>query len=101
MHSRIVSTASRLATSPAVSMIESSVRAPVSVYKAIADDGNAQKAVRDVATMLTMITGLPFATVAKPLGYAAGVEQGKIDPEGPVDAESVIDPGEWSLGRRP
>lgn len=76
----------RIGSSPAISMIESSVRAPVTVYKAIADEGNRQKAVRDVATMISMMTGIPVSAAAKPLGYLAGVSQGKIDPTGPVDA---------------
>jgi len=76
----------RIGSSPAIGMIESSVRAPVTVYKAIVDEGNRQKAVRDLATMISMMTGIPVSAAAKPLGYVAGVSQGKIDPTGPVDA---------------
>jgi hypothetical protein len=76
----------RIGSNPAISMIESSVRAPISVYKAIVEDGNQQKAVRDVATLISMSTGLPANAVAKPIGYAAGVEQGKINPSSAADA---------------
>ena len=76
----------RIGNSPAISMLESTVRAPVSLYKAIVDEGSAQRAVRDVATAISMITGLPAAGLARPLGYLAGVADEKIEPTGPIDA---------------
>lgn len=76
----------RIATSPAVGMIESTVRAPHSVYQAIVEDGNQQKAVRDVGVMLSMLLGLPVSALAKPLGYLAAVEQGKVNPTSGADA---------------
>jgi hypothetical protein len=68
-----------------VSLIESSVSAPASVYDAIVNDGNKQKAVRDVAAAATMLTGLPIYGVARPLGYLAGIGGGNIEPTGPAD----------------
>lgn len=76
----------RLATSPAVSMLESAARAPFSVYKALAEDGSGQKAVRDVATLISMTVGLPANLAARSVGYLTGVAEGRIDPVGPVDA---------------
>ena len=76
----------RVSLSPAVSLLESSVGAPQSVYKAIVEDGSAQKAIRDVATLVSVATGVPVYGLARPIGYAAGVAQGKIEPEGAVDA---------------
>jgi hypothetical protein len=75
----------RIGSSPAVSMIESAVSAPHSVYKAMVEDGNKQKAVRDVATLLTLTTGLPVAAAARPLGYLAGVSDYKINPTSGAD----------------
>lgn len=75
----------KFSLSPAVSLIESTVSAPSSVYKAIVDDGNKQKAVRDVAAAATMITGLPIYAAARPVGYLAGVADERIEPTGPVD----------------
>lgn len=81
----------KFSLSPAVSLIESSVSAPFSVYAAIVEDGNKQKAVRDVATLATMITGLPIYGVARPIGYLAGIAGGSIEPTGPVDlARGVV-----------
>jgi hypothetical protein len=75
----------KFSLSPAVSLIESTVAAPSSVYKAIVEDGNKQKAVRDVAAAATMLTGLPIYGVARPLGYLAGIGGGNIEPTGPAD----------------
>jgi hypothetical protein len=75
----------RVSLSPAVSLLESSVGAPQSVYKAIVEDGSAQKAIRDVATLVSVATGVPVYGLARPIGYAAGVAQGRIEPEGPAD----------------
>ena len=75
----------KFSLSPAVSLVESAAGAPKSVYKAIMDDGKVQTAVRDVAAAATLITGLPFYAAARPIGYAAGVSQGKIDPTSPAD----------------
>jgi len=75
----------KFSLSPAVSLLESAVSAPASVYKAIIDDGSAQKAVRDVAAAATLITGLPIYAAARPAGYLAGMADGRIEPTGPVD----------------
>jgi hypothetical protein len=76
----------RVSMSPAISLWEAGVGAPSSVYKAIVDDGNKQKAVRDVASLLSMLTGLPFTAAARPIGYAAGVADDRIEPTSAADA---------------
>lgn len=75
----------RISTSPAVSMIESSVSAPHSVYQAYHDKAHAKKAIRDTLTLIGMASGLPAAAAAKPLGYLADVNAGKAKPTGPID----------------
>lgn len=90
----------RIASSPSVSMIESAVRAPSSVYKAIVDDASAQKAVRDVATLLTLATGLPLTGVARPLGYLAGMEDDKINPTSGADMARGLVTGTASPGSK-
>lgn len=76
----------RISTSPAISMIESMVRAPFSVYQAIVNDGNTKKAIRDAATFISMTVGVPANAAARPIGYLADVNEGKVQPTGPVDA---------------
>jgi hypothetical protein len=75
----------RISTAPAISMLESAVRAPFSVYEAAANDKSAQKAVRDVATLISLTTGLPANAIARPVGYVAGMADDKINPTGPAD----------------
>ncbi|MCB0246603.1 MAG: hypothetical protein KDI12_24550, partial [Anaerolineae bacterium] len=76
----------RISTSPAISMIESAVKAPVSAYKAVAGDGSVKAAVRDVSTLIGMTVGLPASVAAKPLGYVADVQAGKVQPLNAADA---------------
>lgn len=76
----------RVSLSPAVSLLEAGAGSPMSVYKAIADDGSKQKAVRDVASLLSVVTGLPIAAAARPIGYAAGVADDRIEPTSAADA---------------
>lgn len=75
----------RMSISPAVTLLEAGVGLPSDVYKAIRGEAKAQNVVRDAAAAATLITGLPFYAAARPLGYAAGVAQEKIEPTGPAD----------------
>lgn len=75
----------RITTSPAVSMIESAVRSPYTVYKAISDDGSQKKAVQDTLTAIGLLTGLPAGALSRPLGYLADVNQGRAEPESALD----------------
>lgn len=76
----------RMSTAPAVSMIESAASAPNSIYKAIAEEGSAKRAIRDTLTLVSLATGIPVAALGKPLGYAADVMEGRVAPTGPGDA---------------
>ena len=43
------------------------------------------KNVRDVLTLLSLITGIPLTVLGRPIGYAVDVESGKIDPTSEAD----------------
>lgn len=75
----------RIQSSPAASALESAARAPSSIYKAIAEDGSKKKAIQDAFTLLGLMSGLPVAPLARPLGYLADVSEGKAEPTGPID----------------
>jgi len=75
----------RISTSPAVSILESMVSAPFSLYKAIAEEGSYKKAAKDMLTLLGMITRLPLGQIGKPVGYMLDVHQGKAEPESGMD----------------
>ena len=74
-----------ISASPVISVMESAGRAPVSVYKAIMDDGNEKKAVKDTLNLIGLMTGLPAGALSRPLGYLADVHQGKANPEDALD----------------
>jgi hypothetical protein len=75
----------KIASSPAISMIESTVSAPMSVYNAIVDKTPPSKAVKDVLGAFSFMTGIPAAPLAKPIGYAADVADREQFPQGPLD----------------
>ena len=77
----------RISTAPAISMVETAVRAPISVYKAWAEDetGKPGKAIADTATAVSMLVGVPVRAIVKPIAYAADVEAGNIEPTGGMD----------------
>lgn len=75
----------RIATSPVVSMLESAVRAPISVYEAMAEEKHSKRAVKDFLTLLGLTTGLPASALGRPLGYVADVYDGVAKPEDALD----------------
>jgi hypothetical protein len=71
--------------SPAVKMIEAGVHAPGDVYKMLHDRQTNARGIKDVLTMLGLLSNLPLAPLAKPIGYAHDVSTGRAHPSGPID----------------
>lgn len=86
----------RLSTSPVAATIESTARAPFSLWKALFDDGLARVAVKDTLTAVGMLTGLPLAQAAKPLGAAADLAQDRAEVDGPLDLARALISGRVS-----
>jgi hypothetical protein len=76
----------KMSMSPVVGAIEAAVSVPYDLYKIAVDEGNAQKTIKDVATLISVTTGLPASVAARPVGYLASLAQGKTEPTGAVDA---------------
>lgn len=77
----------RIGTSPAISMLESAYRGAVGVPKKLIEDKDLHaRDVRDVATLISMALGIPVNVTAKPLGYAAEVNSGRVNPTSAADA---------------
>ena len=77
----------KMTTSPSVSTLEA---ATVGVVKAginVVDPGKqvTGKNVRDVLTLLSLITGIPLTVLGRPIGYEIDVERGKIAPTSTTD----------------
>jgi hypothetical protein len=76
----------KLVPAPAISTAEQIAGLPKDVWKATTEGKRQKAAVRETATLLTLLTGIPlFAAAGRPLGYLADVHEGKVQPTGPVD----------------
>lgn len=75
----------KISMSPAIGMVERSMQAPASLYKAIEGEGSPKKAVTDVLTLIGMLTKTPVAPIAKPINYLIDVQTGNTQPTGPID----------------
>jgi hypothetical protein len=75
----------RVSLSPAISSIEAAVRTPQNLYKAAIGEGNAQRTTKDLATLISLTTGLPASVAARPISYLAGVEQRAVQPTSAPD----------------
>jgi hypothetical protein len=75
----------KISMSPAIGMVERSMQAPASLYKAIEGEGSPKKAVTDVLTLIGMLTKTPVAPIAKPINYLIDVQSGNTQPTGPID----------------
>lgn len=77
----------KLVSIPAASLIENTFKAIKQLGDAAwGEEVDARTATRNTLDALTLTTGIPFAGLKRPLGYAAGVAAGDIEPENPVDA---------------
>jgi len=90
----------RISTAPSISMLESAGRAPVSVYNAIAEDGKPGKAIKDVATLISLAFGLPATAIARPISYAADVLDNRVEPDNPADMVRGLLTGSVAAGTR-
>jgi hypothetical protein len=76
----------KISVSPAVSFFESLGSAGYQIYRGLAgEEVNDQRLIRDVGIAAGTATGLPLTMFARPVGYAAGVADDRIEPTGPVD----------------
>lgn len=75
----------KMSVAPVVGALEAGAGVPIDLYKAVIGEDNATRTIKDVATLISITTGLPASVAARPLSYAAGIGQDKVDPTGPVD----------------
>ena len=75
----------KMSITPVMNSLDAISSIPVDLWKAEQGKANAQKIIRDLATFISVTVGLPANIVAKPLGYMAGVEQGKTKPTSDLD----------------
>lgn len=64
--------------SPAISILQSAVHAPADVYKAIQKRELTGNEIKDVMTMIGLLSGVPTGPVSNALRYQADRQQGKV-----------------------
>ena len=77
----------RISTSPSISTLESSSTGFVRAINAILDPDKdvTGKNVKDVFTLMSLLSNYPLTILGRPLGYLTDVGSGKVEPEGPID----------------
>ena len=77
----------RISTSPSISTLESSTTGTVRALQAVLDPKKdvTGKNVKDVFTLLSLISNYPLTILGRPLGYLQDVSTGRVEPEGPLD----------------
>lgn len=76
----------RLSISPGMSMAETTIRGGVNLLQGeVFDERLTKTEVRDTLTLIGMATGAPTGALARSAGYLVDVENGRADPETPVD----------------
>lgn len=88
----------RMTTSPSVSTLEAAtIGVGKTVINVASDDKDVTgKNVRDVLTLISLVTGIPVTVLGRPVGYVIDVEAGKTEPTGPVDVARGLVTGKAS-----
>jgi hypothetical protein len=76
----------RVLSSPAISALESAIKAPAGIVDLFNGEGDFSRTTKDSLGLLTLLTGLPFQALSRPLGYAVDVAEGDTEPADAVDA---------------
>lgn len=79
-----------ISLSPVTSVLQRVINSPVSLYKAMFEDGDASKAMKETMTALGMM-GVPVGFLTRPVTYAADVAEGDTDiPDGAAGGLEVM-----------
>jgi hypothetical protein len=77
----------RITTSPSIAALESATIGTSKAIIAVTDEDKdvTGRNVRDVLTLITLLTGVPVSALGRPAGYLIDVERGEIEPESGYD----------------
>ena len=76
---------SRLSATPAGTTLQSAVQGMFAAANVAAGEDLTSYQIRNLGTLLTILSGLPLSPISRALGYAQDVEDGKAEPSGPID----------------
>ena len=77
-----------IVSSPGIEALQDSLRVIVDLPKTIFEEGPegvTGKQIRDVSTMVTQASGIPFTPLGRTFGYLRDVQRGYVEPKGPID----------------
>lgn len=82
----------RIYSSPAFDLLETSGGGLLDLYRLTqGKEVNARKITREMLDLTSVVTGLPFGALKRPLGYVAGVKDGQYEePANPFEAVSGL-----------
>lgn len=82
----------RIYSSPAFDLLETSGGGLLDLYRLTqGQEVNARKITREMLDLTSVVTGLPFGALKRPLGYVAGVKDGQYEePANPFEAVSGL-----------
>ena len=75
----------KMSITPVLNSLDALTNIPIDLWKAEQGKANAQKTIRDIATVISVTVGLPANILARPIGYVAGIDQGKTKPTSDAD----------------
>ena len=90
----------RMMTAPSISNLEAAARGATLPYKAFTKDELSGRDVRDVFTLLSLLTGYPLGVVGRGAGYAVDVERGAVEPYGTGDYVRGLITGQAAAGTK-
>lgn len=90
----------RMMTAPSISNLESAARGAALPYKVFTKDEIKGRDVRDVFTLIALLTGYPVGVVGRGAGYAVDVERGAVQPYGTGDYVRGLMTGQPAAGTR-
>ena len=92
----------RITTSPSISTLEAATvgTARTLINAADPDKEITGKNVRDILSLMTLVTGIPFTSIGRPIGVQFDINRGVIDPENTPDYIRALITGKASRKSR-
>jgi len=75
----------RISTSPVFSTAETIASLPFDAIDYAQGEDKGKRVVKEVFTLIGLVTGLPMGALARPVGYAVDVEEGNVEPANAAD----------------
>ena len=91
-----------IVSSPGIEALQSSLSVIVDAPKTVFEEGFeglSGKQIRDVSTLVSLFSGIPFTPLGRTFGYLQDVQRGYVKPKGPVDFVRGLVTGKAGTGK--